>query len=73
MYPVGVPLVFAGILMKHRRALQDESRGTRGELLRDSNRNLDSIALLFDVYTPNKWWWEVSPKSKRAAGCRKKM
>ena len=68
MYPIGVPLVFAAILFKHRRALRDESRGADGELLRDSDQSLDSIALLFDVYKPKKWWWEVSLKWKRSCG-----
>ena len=52
--------MFTTVLFKHWRALRDESRGANGELLRDSNQNLDSIALLFDVYKPKKWWWEVS-------------
>ena len=68
VYPIGVPLMFAVMLIKHWRALRDESRGAGRELLRDSNRNLDSIAVLFDVYKPKKWWWEVSPKSRRRCG-----
>ena len=60
VYPVGIPLLFAVILFRNRRALRDESREVDGELVRDSKGSLDQVAVLFDVYKPRKWWWEVS-------------
>ena len=67
IYPVGVPLLFATILIKNRRALKDESRDADGELVRNSNSSLDRFAVLFDVYKPKKWWWESYTEIKTFA------
>ena len=65
IYPVGIPLLFATILIKNRGALKDESRDAGGELVRDSNPSLDRFAVLFDVYKPKKWWWEYVRRDQR--------
>ena len=65
VYPVGIPLLFATILFANRRALRDESRGEDNELIRNSNPALDRFAVLFDVYRPEKWWWEVYESLRR--------
>ena len=65
VYPVGVPLMFATILFVYRRALRDDSQDADNELVRHSNPGLDRLAVLFDVYKPEKWWWEVYESLRR--------
>ena len=66
VYPIGVPFLFATILFVNRRAIKNETRGGDNWLVRDSNPTLERLAVLYDVYKPEKWWWEVSPKPKRS-------
>ena len=68
VYPIGVPFLFATILFVNRRAIKNETRGGDNWLVRDSNPTLERLAVLYDVYKPEKWWWEVSPKPKRSCG-----
>ena len=65
VYPIGVPFLFATILFVNRRALRDKTRGVDDELVRHSNPTLDKFAILFDVYKPEKWWWEVYESLRR--------
>ena len=65
VYPIGIPLLFATILFVNRRALRDKTRGADDELVRHSNPTLDKFAILFDVYKPEKWWWEVYESLRR--------
>ena len=66
--PVGVPVLFARILVSLRKMLRDTATDEHGELERNNNRRIDRYAFFFDVYKPSCWWWEIY-ESIRRVGC----
>jgi hypothetical protein len=67
VWPVGVPALFATILISLRKELRNDTKDEDGELVRNNNRRIDRFAFFFDVYTPNCWWWEIYESLRRVA------
>ena len=65
--PVGVPALFAYILVSLRKKLRDDAVDDEGELVRNDNRSIDRFAFFFDVYKPSCWWWEIYESIRRVA------
>ena len=67
VWPVGVPSLFACILVSLRKQLRNTATDEHGELERNNNRRIDRFAFFFDVYKPNCWWWEIYESLRRVA------
>ena len=67
IWPVGVPTLFAVILIRLRKELRNDKKDEDGELVRNNNRRIDRYAFFFDVYKPNCWWWENYESLRRVA------
>ena len=65
VWPVGVPALFATILVLLREELRNDTKDADGELVRNNNRRIDRFAFFFDVYKPNCWWWEIYESLRR--------
>jgi len=55
IYPVGIPVLYLSLLMKHKDVLQlnddDKTKMT--------NTEIKKLAFLYDEYEPQYWWFEV--------------
>ena len=67
VWPIGVPALFACILVSLRNQLRNTATDEHGELERNNNRRIDRYAFFFDVYKPNCWWWEIYESLRRVA------
>ena len=67
VWPVGVPALFATILIRLRKELRNDAIDKDGELVRNNNRRIDRFAFFYDVYKPNCWWWEIYESIRRVA------
>jgi len=67
VWPVGVPALFACILVLLRKALRNTATDEHGELERNNDRRIDRYAFFYDVYKPNCWWWEIYESLRRVA------
>eukprot|EP00611_Tribonema_gayanum_P000844 TRINITY_DN1063_c0_g1_i4.p1 TRINITY_DN1063_c0_g1~~TRINITY_DN1063_c0_g1_i4.p1 ORF type:complete len:528 (+),score=78.33 TRINITY_DN1063_c0_g1_i4:187-1770(+) len=67
LYPVGIPVLYAAVLWRHRRAIKAVETSSRASA-KAVDARLASSSFLWEPYRPDRYYWEVV-SCWRAAGC----
>jgi len=56
-YPVGIPIVFAYLLVKYKSILNPPDE--KDAVKRERNPEVQKLSFLWAMYEPRLWWWEI--------------